>query len=266
MGLLNFFNAPKDVADTVISFVQAATLSLDFVDRFTPKLDDEVIVEVVGQPGSTKQQLYWLALTTAYGLARPRTISRLLAPPPGLLMVEYDASDNWVRCTLRYRLGVMQILTNPFAVPGVVGTIIDQIRNPGDIPVIYGPPDDVKGASPQLPFVFVGLPINLLPGVPLSGLPFSGRQVLSSSMKCPDPDPNVPVSQTPTEIWSPNPKPSGDNRSRGSVADPRRENIPALTVDNVNNYLIPMVFAALTDPGSQTLAAFMFPFPGPTGG
>lgn len=208
------------------------------IDDATPKLEDEVTVEVVGQPGARKQDLYNLALVTAYGLARPQRIARFLLPPPGLLMIEYDAADNWVRCTLRYKVGALS--------PGVG---IGGISMLSQLPLIDGPPEAVIGVTPVFPLSIIGLPFL--------GRPFVDKTVLTTAGKVIDPNPTIKGSGGPI-IDSPNPKPSGDNRSRGSVNDP--------SANIVSSYLIPMVFAALNDPGSQALTTFPQPTSGPLGG
>ena len=60
-------------------------------------LDDEVVVEVTGQPGASKQSLYYLALSAANGMVRRFNalagFQNILAPAYGFLMIEYDAAD-----------------------------------------------------------------------------------------------------------------------------------------------------------------------------
>jgi hypothetical protein len=246
---------PIDLAERHIINV---AIILDFVDKYTPHLEDEVTVEVIGQPGARKSDLYYLALNTAYGLARPGVSGIPLLPAPGLVMIEYDAADNWVRATLRYRVGIIDLVTTGFAnIPSFL--IRKVLGNPPAmtaagaafaLPLISGPPETVIGGEPRLPFLG---PLN----VPFpKGLPFTGKPVLTTYAKTLDPNPAV---RTPGIIDSANPQPSGDGRSRGSIGAPTLGDLTA-------NYLVPMIFAALTDPGSVTLELFQDAKPNSNGG
>lgn len=197
-----------------------------------PKLEDEVTVEVLGQPGSNKKQLYYLAMAAAYGLARPGGALRFLGTPPSLLMCEYDAADSWVRLTLRYKIGVMDFALKPIGTLTVITS---------GLPVISGPKDEVEGGRAQLPLPgFLPDAITQAP-VFKPTLEFTGKVILTTAGVCITPDPAANGGNT---IYTPNPRPPGDTRSRGAVQNPNSSQVVA-------DYLIPMIFASLSDPGSQ---------------
>lgn len=247
-----------------------------------PTLEDEVVVEVRGQPGANKQKLYYIALSTAFGIVRQQQplnpLTALISPSYGMLMSEDDASDNWVRCTLRYRVGMYGIM----ATTGINrlfggGSLFDQLT------VYRGPQCNVNGGD----FNFIGVAI---PGVPVNAngpqapqLPFKGQPIITP---CPttqtpvptavkeNPAPDFPISNAGVSIPSPNPKPPGDNRSRGSIptagssTPPSGGSSPSTkgSCCTVSNSLIPLVFAALSAPGTSSDMVFPNPVQGPTGG
>lgn len=220
------------------------------ISDITPKLEDEVTVEVVGQPGSTKRQLYYLAMSAAYGLARPALLARWLKQPPSLMMCEYDAADAWVRFTLKYKTGVFNFIQNAIFTPSIIG----ELATSTGMVVVNGPSDTLKGASAVIPLQGNLAPIlnpAFLGAVPL---PFSNKIILTSSGICENPDPNAAGGgQT---VIAPNPRPPGDTRSRGAVQNPYSSEVVA-------DYLIPMIFASLSDPGSMNGMFVPPPVPGP---
>lgn len=230
------------------------------IGKSVPHLENEATVEVLGQPGANKKDLYFLALATAFGLVGRSDISFFVgqtrfyvAPPPGLLMVEYDAADNWVRATVKYRTSTLTAVTE-----AALGNRVTAFYQ--ETALYSGPDDFVTGR----PFNFTT--VNLIPGIPNSAqsagapqLPFAGRDVLTAHPSVFDPNPALPLG-TADPIASPNPKPPGDNRSRGvAVVEPN----PGSGV--VQNRLVPLVFAALSDPGTATLQVFPPPTSGPLG-
>ena len=250
-------------------------------DKFCPQIEDEVSVTVQGQPGSTKRRMYLMALATCSGIARRlNTIAPggvFLVPPPGLLMVEYDAADNWVRCTMRYQTGTLGLST----IGGGLGASDPVFDN---LPVYNGPDCEVVGKPLNFTGTLAGIPI---PGIPRSAqsgpsipLEFAEKTVLSACPRVPDPDPLVAGNAGPS-VPSSNPKPPGDNRSRGAVVvtgattstmsgtrafGPPTETpkvIPPCCA--VSLQLVPLVYAALTDPGSFGKEIFAAPQSGPTG-
>lgn len=253
------------VVSKIIDVVGTATAA---VRKNVPILDDQVVVEVSGQPGSSKQELYYLALATANGIVRrfqPLLVVNPAVPPTmALLQIEYDAADSWVRCTIHYRVGTLAANVRTGARTG---------KDFYDTLAVYrGPQCGVVGGT----FDFVDP--SILPGIPNQDkapiLPWAGRSILTS---CPTTQQPVvsPITQDPpaTEtliqtqtITSPNPKPPGDNRSRGAVYvegsigdDPQAKCCPK----KIN--LVQLVSAALTDPGSDAETKFNPPTAGPTG-
>lgn len=222
-----------------------------------PKLEDEVTVEVMGQPGSNKRELYRLAMATAYGIARPglNGTASLFGPPPSMILCEYDAADAWVRFTVRYRIGVLDFALTPNSGPA---SILAGVASGRGLPVVLGPPDEVIGGRMRLPIPsvtgVVAAPIPFVPAIdPISLLVpmrFVNKVILTSSGVCESPDPAT----TGMTINSPNPRPPGDTRSRGAVQNPNIAEINA-------NYLVPLVFAALSDPGSQSNLTVPAPSP-----
>lgn len=271
-----------------------------------PALEDEVIVEVKGQPGAVKQQLYYLALATAFGIVKRFDTNlggKFLQPPAGMMMVEYDAADLWVRATLRFKTNLIwaaatasaQVVTGELigggagaaagSLLGPIGTVIGGIigaelggrvaksletytsetPNPNGFysqAVVYsGPKDEVVGGE----FGFYGtlVPSSVIPTGPNApGAPklfFTGKEILTTA-------PSIMSGGNP--VPTPNPTPPGDNRSRGTAPIP----IPLIdtgldvgTWASLSRRLIPMVFAALTDPGSYGQEQFSPPTYGPGG-
>lgn len=271
MGLLDAAkNIGKKIGNSLTTAVDKIVGLRELAIKNIPILEDEIIIEVVGQPGASKQELYYLAMAAASGMSR--RIQRLLvlnpAIPPSVsvLMIEYDAADHWVRCILRYQMATcgMNIL---FTQDGLL-----------DNSVVYrGPRCEVIGGK----FDFTD---PLLAGVPGTNdpkspvLPWQGRTILTACPTVNDPSPIPPLTQNPpppttpvlpgAKITSPNPKPPGDNRSRGNVVVPAPSNTP----NNPNEKccpkqlnLVELVYAALTDPGSNAETFWDPPTPGPKG-
>lgn len=212
----------------------------------TPKLEDEVTVEVVGQPGSSKKELYYLALNTAFGLVRRFDASPTLAMPPGLLMLEYDAADSWVRCVLKYKSSIL------------TSSLSKSTPTIPEMQIFKGPEEQVIGGAfnfttkiqtPDRPTPYPGVPI----------LPFTGKVILTTATTIQN-----GISTTPGAInASPagNPRPPGDDISRGAVGNPGQvisaSGTPFDAANPLNpiadikaTYLVPLVFAALSAPGT----------------
>lgn len=250
----------------------------DAAAKIAPRLEDEVIVEVVGKPGASKQQLYFLALAAACGTVRRINALGISALKPfGRLMIEYDAAANWVRCTLAYNFSTLSATA---AGNNVRGDFFDTLA------VYRGPNCGVTGDE----FNFVEqivLGFGVLPGIPASAvapsapnLPFKGEPILTDCPVTIPPQPG-PITQAPAPtgvlnpgallrppIASPNPQPPGDNRSRGGVVSPGLSPVPGLTASTcceASLQLVPLVYAALTAPGSISNTVFPAPTPGATG-
>lgn len=298
--------APDPLA-LAINLVSGVMLVADIIKQNTPTLENEVVVEVVGQPGATKQQLYFLALAAASSVVQQiaplNPAVAFLSPSAGMLLIEYDAADNWVRCTLKYTSGMAAnyaFTGGPLAAPG--RTLFDRLA------VMRGPACDLNGSpfgfiaqagGPLGPLVLLAIPgigpaiagtidaLTLLgtAGIPSGStlaagapqLPFAGNPILTACPTTPTPVPNaivqVPVLDSPLNgavgptIPSPNPKPPGDNRSRGAVTVPNIGNpgIPFGTCCNQSLALIPLIFTALSTPATNAGMTFADPISGPGG-
>lgn len=248
---------------------------------FTPTLYDHVEVTVKGQPGASKKQLYWLAMCAAFGVARRFDkfnivrppfpgVKVFVNPPPGVIMMEYDASENWVRCVIDYEYSTADVYS---------GT---RRKQAFDSELFQGPECEVKGG----PFEWTGRGSVTGAGIPVSSLdtrynvpvlPFDGKTIVTPCPQTRDPNPAIPLLPNPIGdpldilapvVDSPNPKPMGDHRSRGAVVSK-----PPATAEppnfigrdeccNISMKLIPLVYSSLTSPGTNAEEAF----PTPTGG
>jgi hypothetical protein len=96
-------------------------------------------------------------------------------------------------------------------------------------------------------------------------LPWTGLTLLTTHPQSIPPDPSQPKNVLPVGPTL-NPKPPGDNRSRGTI-NPSVINAATDTVANVTKeFLLPLVYSALTDPGSGNNITYPRPTGGPTGG
>jgi hypothetical protein len=255
----------------------------DALKKTFPYLEEEATVEVHGKPGSKLNDLYFLGLATAFGMCKRIDALAWASPPTGLLMVECDYADNWVRVTLRQTVSLMSAAAES-SVGGLwekvkrygtwVANNFDELAGAGrpeplppapgtrELPIIQKP--IMKG----LPETIIGHPWSLtgeyIPGIPANatsvGVPkfdFEGRTILTRSPTCIDPNPALPVNNT-SVIGSPNPKPAGDNRSRGAI--------PISGGDGKQIALAALVFSALSNPGSANEMLFPQPTSGPKGG
>ena len=286
--------APAAVAAFLARAAAIAASGIDTIRKLVPQLEDEVTVEVTGQPGHDKQQLYFLALAAANGEVRKiNTFTNIIAPCYGMLMVEFDQASNWVRVTMRFKTSMLAANAGLRTIPTLprVGSFYDNL-------VVYrGPSCEVVGDD----FDFTDETI-FTPGIPDSslspdapngpnGLPFKAQVIVTT---CPTTTPPVPVQifQSPVStatkanngpaIPSPNPKPPGDNRSRGAIivpGPPTASPPPQSGFGGITNglftpvvpccpktlALIPLVFAALSAPATDSQMRFDSPVQGPTG-
>ncbi len=269
-----------DIVIDIGAMAARGLAALREIANTVPRLEDEVTVEVVGNPGASKQQLYFLALAAANGMvhrfAPLLDFNPLVAPTMGMLMIEYDAADNWVRCTLRYSTSTLAAATTGDRRPTYYN----------DLAVYRGPQCKVVGeafdfTSATLP----GIPASAVAGGSAPVLPFEKQTIVTPCATTNTPNPK-PITQDPATNANPeptpiipsfNPKPPGDNRSRGSAVYPgasgtsggSSSSIGVPTVagkccDNVDK-LIPLVFAALSDPAGVSELTFPNPTAGPTG-
>ncbi len=256
-----------------------------------PHLFDVVEVTVTGQPGATKKQLYWLAMSVAFRLAtrNEAIVGGVVVPiapfgvlevlpgfrftPPGQIEIQYDAASNWVKCILMYEQNMMAGSLGPRAIDKFYLTNT----------VYNGPTCDVVGAEFEFTGGGAGSAIPPSASSPESPrLPFFGDTILASCPAAKIPLPGAPqiVKAVAPVVPSLNPKPPGDNRSRGAIVTPSPSPgapgnggaVPMGTAIgdaeccNRSLALIPIVFAALSDPGEFDKAIFVGPLGGTTGG
>lgn len=190
-------------------------------------LSDEVVVTVHGSPAADKNDLWALAASTAFGLAR-RWTGKLwgVSPPPGVIMLDHNLEVNSVTFTLRYERSLAAI----FAVrPNNFDSWLESL------PVLAGPMQTNPDGTPI--GGYLGGAWDFVVAGDAPDLPFAGRPVLWWDDLCPTAvDPTLPPEAGGATVLSPNPRPYGDLRSRGT--------------------LVEMVFAALSNPGSGYLMNF----------
>lgn len=269
--------------------------ALEGLRKLNPILMDEVSVRVEGQPGASKQELYYLALAAANGVVRRiQPIGGLLPPTvqptAASLRIEYDAADHWVIATISYRSSTVRANTR-ITPAGTSAAPINYAAFVNQLAVYRGPQCEVVGG--KFDFIEDSFSLAGIPGTdgqvaPI--LPFQNRVILTGCpetqeprpapiTQAPPPTPNVIPTQT---IDSPNPKPTGDNRSRGAVVTKSSSfdatlstgSTPASGVNGSESVkccektlsLVELVFAALTDPGSTDRQTWVAPVQGPRGG
>lgn len=167
-------------------------------------LEDSVTVRVVGGPGATKRRLTHLAASVAFGISHPLIPLFFGAvPPPGSIGIEYDAAGNEIIFTVKFSRSLKSVGLGGFA----GGPGLDGIRSQA---VFAGPPETFSGNG----FIFRP-PVP--GGVAPPALEFDGRTVLTTAATCVNPDPALPRGAAAV-VSTPNPRPTGDARSRGTLA------------------------------------------------
>lgn len=215
----------------------------DAIQSALPYLEDEAIVTVNVNPKGTRKEAYFLAAAVAFSLVRRYDHTQYLGPPPSIIKLEYDAAGNTVRMSLRYKTNLATA-----AAAGLRDTV-------GKLAIINGPPEEIVGERWNYTGVLaaqidtggpLSLVIDRIPGaretlgikvpVPAPKLRFTGRPILTRNPTCAQPDPTKPATET---VFSPNPRPVGDSRTRGTMYN--------------------LVYAALTTPQGAGLKEFPAP-------
>ena len=252
----------------------------------TPYLEDNVIVEVVGQPGVTKQDLYYLAMAAANGMVRRFGNLIGASNPYGKISIEYDAADHWVRASISYRWAMLAVVAGGFGPAPSIVEFADKMA------VYRGPQCDVVGGDFDFKAPEAGADAVFRLPTGLPNLPFKGQTILTAcpTTKTPlpqavkeKPAPTYPGRGVGAEIPSPNPKPPGDNRSRGAVVAPKSgptsagppgpfSSLPGPNPDadgakccDKLRALVPLVYAALTSPASDARTTYAPPTAGAEG-
>lgn len=235
----------------IISRLATAAQIWDAASGTGPNFEDEAVVEVIGHPGANRRDLYYLGVAAAHGLVKRYGKVTGLLPPISLLMIEYDASDNWVRVTQKFEATWLEVA----AAAGVAAAGASR-PNLLNSPLFAGPAPELIGGQ----WEFAGARSPAPGGGPVPSLPFAGSTILTTDTTAPIIGPlGVPVGTVPPVDM--NPKPEGDLRSRGPVVRGRN---PAGRVlangewfgDLVSDLLVPLVFSALTNPGSTSQTVF----------
>lgn len=232
----------------MITPLSAATLAANAIGigkeaaNMLGSLEDGVEVEVWGNgPNTPKRLLFQCAAATAFGLVKRLGPAGALIPPPGMVAVQYDAADNYLKFSLRYSNSLVAILVaNSKLLGGAVGgpaggtdTLFHKM------PVLSGPEDTVTGGpwtfhGPGIHFPLVG---DIVLNVPK--LKFEGKTILTKDEVSVPPHPEVAGMGAARTI---NPRPAADQRSRSAWVN--------------------LVWSCLTQPGVQ----FNMTFPEPHGG
>lgn len=195
------------VGKTVIDAVKSGVQYVSDLKEQLGTLDDEIIVTVAGGPLSNKRQLYKLAAAVAFGVVKRLVPAGDPLNPfaaPGSLGIEYDATTKEVTLILRLRRTLFAI-TAPVALGGA-----GQASALSQTAVFSGPDDFVVGGAWDF-----ALNAGIL-GVKMPTLEFAGKTILTDSPVVQSPDPRLPAGASRV-IDTPNPRPSGDARSRGSL-------------------------------------------------
>ena len=250
---------------------------IEIIKNAVPTLTDRVVVVVKGQPGAVKKTLYYLALSAGFGVIRRFDFGLggfYVSAPPGNIQVRYNLTENWVEVVIEYTTSLIaaaatqsfsgSVATSaanlalfPFLgvlTPSVTAGIEAQIAEwRGEAKtevgfykeaVIYsGPKEGLIGGD----WGFTGISTPLVPtsskapGAPT--LPFAGYAILT----------NRPAN---------NPRPPGDNRSRGTVpliSSTEDDGIDTSLTSKLMRHLLPLVYSALTNPSSFSAETFVAP-------
>lgn len=122
-------------------------------------------------------------------------------------------------------------------------------------------------SGPKTDHILVGGPWSftgsLIPGLPSTStspgapqLPFADRVIATADSHCYDPNPSIHPPTAAPIIRAEAPRPPGDGRSRGSIRFPDYDKTNFVSP----NYMVALVHAALSNPGS--VDGMTFPSPG----
>jgi hypothetical protein len=175
-----------------------------FLRDFSGFIEDEIVVQIAGNPRATKADVFKMAAALAFGTVKRLTpFGGLVGNPPGAIAVEYDAAANEIVFILKFHRSLAMAITNPLGV------------KVGDQPVFSGPREDYVGGEADFE---VGAGLGLIRVNVIDLANFKGKTILTTNRTVSDPDPTVPAAVGPLgNIATPNPRPSGDARSRGSL-------------------------------------------------
>lgn len=195
------------------------------VKNAMPVLEDEAVVTVWGQPGTTKKELWKMAAATAFSMVRRWDMWKSI-PPVSLIMVEYDAASNLVRFTVRYRTNLAGAEQLGDGLAGLREAPL--YSGPGE--TVVGGPWNFRGAVPGMP---IGKPKPNELAVPRLG--WAGKVILTNDNQI------TPDGKIGEGIRVPNPRPLGDARSKST--------------------LVNLIYAALGTPDEAEVSTQVFPSP-----
>lgn len=162
-----------------------------------PTLVQETDVVVTGMPHAKRYDLYWLAVSTAFSFVRNFTVTGKMLPK-GLIMLEYNAELNHVRFYCKQISTWSQVWYN-LKRADPLGRLTTQIFG--------GPRDETKGAGWQWYAVGFGLPSSERD---FGKLGWEGETILTKQPTF--------TSVAGQQFVSENPRPDGDEQSRGPAS------------------------------------------------
>jgi len=184
-GLFGRFNAGAAVAGAFINAL--------------PEIEEEVVVTVYGMPQNRTRMsdLFQVAAAAAFGAVKNRTVFGIV-PPAGLIMVEMDYAQSYLRFTVMYKTGLASAAISSITTNGGLKSAFQTL------PVFGNVRDSLVGDA----FNYV----STLPNVGQTpNLKYAGRTIATRS-----PTLNVfGVGFAPT----PNPKPPVDATARASLVN-----------------------------------------------
>ncbi|QEG29296.1 hypothetical protein GobsT_40910 [Gemmata obscuriglobus] len=208
-AVIGAFSAAVSAANVGMSGLKAVK---ELSDQFG-SIQDLVSVTCFGSPRANRQQLYHLAASIAFGMVH-RLAANLsdLAPPPGAIAINYDATSNVLTFTLRYSTSLAWALASTQAAGRPDA---DQLYDL--LPVLSGPREEVVGGKWDFTGTGVGYGFSLLPGLPVPVLEdhYTGRVQITKHDVSRVPDPYAPAGSG-EEGPTLNPRPAADSRSRGT--------------------------------------------------
>ncbi len=221
---------------SIASAVQLLSIGGSSIKTFKtllPTLVQEADIVVTGAPHAKRQDMYWLAVSTAFGMISNFTITGALLPK-GLIMMEYNAEQNHVRFYCKQISTWAQVWYSLKSGDPFGRFTTKLFGGPQDI-TVGGKWEWWDRATPGIP----GVPGSV---TGFGKLGWEGEPIL---VKTP-----TYISPAAGELISYNPHPAGDDQSRGL---PGIANEPkAIALDPTGNprpdFLVFQALACACDP------------------
>jgi len=218
-------------------------LGLGIADAVVPKLVQEVDVVVYGNPNAKRKDLYWIAVSAAFGHIK-NNIPGGLFLPRGCIILEYHSEQNVVRFYCRQLSNYVQAFSTIF-----VG------KPPFDL--FNGPKEQLTGGKWEW---YAKIALG---GVPTTPEDFGSTGWEDETILTKNP---IYKDAFSTNLVSHNPSPWQDERSRGGLP------IASMTtvidpIEPGNTYSRPdlLLFQALKDPCTAETTLPSITFPGSSG-